>query len=61
MVGALIAGLVVDKYKKFEEVAKIGFAMTCLSFIVFAVVSVAFSNLVPYPLRNLNFISTLAW
>ncbi|XP_072026670.1 solute carrier family 49 member A3-like isoform X2 [Amphiura filiformis] len=39
MVGALIAGLLVDKYRNFEEMAKIGFAMTSLSFIVFAVFS----------------------
>ena len=39
MLGAVIAGLIVDKYKNFEEVAKVGFAFATLSFIVFAVVS----------------------
>ncbi len=39
VIGAAIAGVFVDKTKKFEEVEKIGFCMTALSAIFFALVS----------------------
>jgi FLVCR family MFS transporter 7 len=38
IVGSLIAGIIVDKTKRFEEVAKICFCMTCISNIFFTII-----------------------